>query len=57
MDVHPGELLQIIALSAGAAIATELLMWLWAYRKDSFRSLRVRFGFDQLKPGATRASD
>lgn len=41
MDVQAFEVLQIIALSAAAAIATELLMWLWAYRKDSFRTLRV----------------
>lgn len=41
MGVQPTDLLQIIALSAAATIATELFMWLWAYRKDSFRTLRV----------------
>ncbi len=49
MDVHPGELLQIIALSSAAAIGTELLMWLWAYRKDSFRTLRVRHLYPFLR--------
>ena len=41
MEVQSGELLQIIALSAAAAVLVELLMWVWAYRKDSFRTLRV----------------
>jgi hypothetical protein len=35
------EVLQLVALSALVAVLTEGAMWLWAFRKDSFRTLRV----------------
>ncbi len=35
------ELLQVIGLCSGAALFVEVLLWLWAFRSDSFRSLRV----------------
>ena len=36
------EVLQIVALSSLAALVTEAAMYLWAFRRDSFRTLRVR---------------
>lgn len=33
--------LYILAITAAASIATEGIMWLWAYRTPSFRSLKV----------------
>ena len=32
----------ILAITAAASLATEGLMWLWAYRSPSFRSLKVQ---------------
>ena len=39
--VHYGAL-YILAITAAASLATEGIMWLWAYRSASFRSLKVR---------------
>lgn len=40
-NVQPLELLQIVGLCFAAALVVEVLLWLWAFRSDSFRSLRV----------------
>jgi hypothetical protein len=34
--------LYILAITAAATVATELIMWLWAYRSPSFRSVKVQ---------------
>ena len=45
MEVQATEVLRIVALSSAVALATEAVMWLWAFRRDSFRTLRVGMGF------------
>ena len=46
------EVLQIVVLSSAVALVTEAVMWLWAFRRDSFRTLRVgHFLLPQDWPG------
>jgi hypothetical protein len=42
-ELQAVELLQIVALCSAAALVSEIVLWLWAFRNDSFRLLRVRY--------------
>ncbi|CAK0748240.1 hypothetical protein CVIRNUC_001824 [Coccomyxa viridis] len=54
-DVQPLELLQIVGLCFAAATAVEVLLWLWAFRSDSFRSLRANIDKQARKLEEIRA--
>lgn len=53
--LQPTELLQVIGLCSGAALFVETLLWLWAFRSDSFRSLRANIDRQTRKLEEVRA--